>query len=261
MHLILTGATGLVGLAALDGLVKAKDVTKITILARRSVPMADALNDPRINVLIQKDFLTYDQDLLAQLRGATGCVWALGISQTEVSKSDYIKITQDFTLAAARAFASLSAPTSPFRFVYVSGEGATHTPGFLTPVFGRVKGATELALDDFQAEHPTSFHVTTVRPGGVDPTGHTAIAPYLPQRFNGLMMRTMLPVMRTAVAGMTSPTEPLGRFLAELAMGKWDTVAGGEGAGLTGLDGVQVLKGGSRIVKNVAFRKAMEVGK
>jgi uncharacterized protein YbjT (DUF2867 family) len=86
MHLILTGATGLVGSAVLDAMIKTKDITKISVLSRRPVRMADDAKDPRVNVIIHKDFERYDPDLLRKLDGADGCVWALGISQTQVSK-------------------------------------------------------------------------------------------------------------------------------------------------------------------------------
>lgn len=86
MHLILTGATGLVGSGVLDAMIKMKDITKISIISRRPVPMADDAKDPRINVIIHKDFTTYPPSLLDQVKDATGCVWALGISQTQVSK-------------------------------------------------------------------------------------------------------------------------------------------------------------------------------
>lgn len=86
MHLILTGATGLVGSAVLDAMIKTKDVTKISIISRRPVRMAEDARDPRINVIIHKDFEKYDKNLLEQLKGATGVVWALGISQNAVSK-------------------------------------------------------------------------------------------------------------------------------------------------------------------------------
>lgn len=86
MHLILTGATGLVGSGVLDAMIKMKDLSKISILRRRPVPMAEAAKDPRINVIIHKDFEKYDAELLDKLKGANGCVWALGISQTAVSK-------------------------------------------------------------------------------------------------------------------------------------------------------------------------------
>lgn len=86
MHVILTGATGLVGSGVLDAMIKMKNINKISILSRRPVKMAEDAKDPRINVIIHKDFENYDSELLNQLKGATGCVWALGISQTQVGK-------------------------------------------------------------------------------------------------------------------------------------------------------------------------------
>lgn len=91
MHLILTGATGLVGSATLDAMLKMKDITKISVLSRRPVPMADDAKDARVNVIIHRDFESYPPELLEQLRGASGAVWALGISQTQVS-SEYVPV-------------------------------------------------------------------------------------------------------------------------------------------------------------------------
>ena len=85
MHLILTGATGLVGTAALRAMLVAPEVTRISILSRRPVAMADAFNQTNgnpnktVQVLIHRDFATYEPALLDRLKGATGCVWALGI--------------------------------------------------------------------------------------------------------------------------------------------------------------------------------------
>lgn len=84
MHLILTGATGLVGTAVLDAMMKTPAVTQISILTRRPVPMVEAANNPRIKVIIHKDFAKYDPEVLKQLEGAAGCVWALGTSTTQV---------------------------------------------------------------------------------------------------------------------------------------------------------------------------------
>lgn len=85
MHLILTGATGLCGSGVLDAMLKTKEVAKISIISRRPVKMAEDSKDPRINVILHQDFEKYDASLLSQLQGATGCVWALGISQTQVN--------------------------------------------------------------------------------------------------------------------------------------------------------------------------------
>lgn len=52
--------------------------------------MADNARDPRIHVIIHQDFETYDSELLAKLKGAQGCVWALGISSTQVG-TEYVQ--------------------------------------------------------------------------------------------------------------------------------------------------------------------------
>ncbi|KAK7424801.1 hypothetical protein QQZ08_008430 [Neonectria magnoliae] len=252
MHVILTGATGLVGSAVLDAMIKTKDITKISILSRRPVNMADNAKDPRINVILQSDFDTYDAAVLQQLQGAKGCVWALGISQTKVDADAYVKITKDYALAAAKAFATLSSGSGaePFRFVYVSGVGATQSPGRFSPIFARVKGETEQALADLSAATPT-LRVYSPRAGFVDAAGHAALQPYLPDP--GLWIRAGavafgLPV-RLLWKGMHSPTPMLGDFLTQTAMGKMD-------GRLEGTPGASKL-GNSWLVESSAIRKLM----
>ena len=98
MHLILTGATGLVGTAALRAMLSTPEVTRISILSRRPVAMADVFNETKkpnknVQVLIHTDSATYEPELLDKLKGATGCVWALGIpyrmSLLENAKNKY----------------------------------------------------------------------------------------------------------------------------------------------------------------------------
>lgn len=84
MHLILTGATGLVGSSVLDAMLKSKEITKISILSRSSVALA--ADNPKADVIIQRDFEKYDPELLNKLQGANGVVWALRISQLKITK-------------------------------------------------------------------------------------------------------------------------------------------------------------------------------
>ena len=84
MHLILTGATGLVGSACLHQMLLNKSITRISILSRRPVPMA--AEHAHVHVIIHKDFSAYSAEVLEELKGAEGCVWALGISVFRVSK-------------------------------------------------------------------------------------------------------------------------------------------------------------------------------
>ncbi|KAF3005258.1 hypothetical protein E8E14_005694 [Neopestalotiopsis sp. 37M] len=210
-----------------------KEVTRISILSRRPVPAAET--DPRVRVLLHKDFSTYDTSVLEQLRGANGVV-------------EYIKITKDWPLAAAKAFDKLPQNNDPFRFVYVSGGGATQTPTLFTSLYGRVKGETELELSRLCNDR---LRIESVRPVGVDASSHEAIKPYIPDP--GVVYKVMglafLPLIRTVMRSMHSPTQPLGDFLVQMAMGKYD-----EQLALGG-DDIHTLPGGSRVLDNWAFRR------
>ena len=84
MHLILTGATGLVGAAVLDNMLAQQSISRISILSRRPVAMAEGHD--KAKVIIHNDFGVYSEALLDELRDAKGCVWALGVSQNDVDK-------------------------------------------------------------------------------------------------------------------------------------------------------------------------------
>ncbi|KAF2710371.1 hypothetical protein K504DRAFT_476352 [Pleomassaria siparia CBS 279.74] len=237
MHLILTGATGLVGAGVLHNMLAMESVSRISILSRRPVPMAEGHD--KVNVIIHKDFKTYDDVVLEQLKDAQGAVWALGVSQNDVNKTEYYEITHDYTLAAAKAFSTLH-PEEPFTFVYVSGEGATQTPGIFTPIYGKVKGEIESTLFDLHKATP-NFNVYNVRPCGVDWRHHPEIHRFIPQQ--AMYKRVLLPVLDTVYKPMMTPTRPLGKILTELAMSK--------GAPLQGKD----ISMDGQLVSNLAIRR------
>lgn len=85
MHLVLTGATGKIGAAVLDAMIKSSTVTKVTIFSRR--PVLQAEGHAKVNVIIHKDWTKYDQPVLERVKDAQGCVWALGVSQRDVSST------------------------------------------------------------------------------------------------------------------------------------------------------------------------------
>jgi hypothetical protein len=211
--------------------------------------MLEGNNDDRIQVILH-DFKGYDNALKERLRDAQGVVWALGISQTAVSKEEYIHITKTMTLEAAKVFEQLkSDEPDNFRFVFVSGEGATPEPGRFTPIFGRVKGETEIALMEMEAKNP-KFQAMIVRPAYVDPKDHQVIHPWIPQL--SLARRwgdsVLGPLARGLWKGMHSPTGPLGEFLAGLPVGAFDGKLKGEGV---------EMHGSSVLVNNVGFRRIM----
>lgn len=134
-------------------------------------------------------------------------------------------------MAAAKAFQNLASETEPFNFVYVSGAGASTEPGRFAPIFARVKGETELALADLRKQNP-HLHALSTRPAFVDPSAHRAIKNYIPAKpaMIGLLELVLAHPIRLALKGQHSPTEPLGRVLTELAMGKHkDQLVAGNG--------------------------------
>lgn len=236
MHLVLTGATGLVGSAALTHILSlpTSQVSRLSILSRNAtIPLV--ANHPNVKVIQHSDFSSYPPSVLQELKGADGVIWALGVSQNEVSKERYVEITKDYTLAAAKAFSTLS---DNFRFVFVSGEGATTTPGPFTLLFGRVKGETEAALLELGKRTP-SLKVYNVRPAFVDASSHPEVAEVEKGR-NTAWWKTAMKgylghALRACYANGVSPTKDLGRVLTELAMsdGKELEGKGVEGQGRT----------------------------
>lgn len=259
MHLILTGATGLVGTAVLHHILSlpatspiAQKITRLSIISRRpDVPLLEHPDRPKqntftkIEVLVHKNFKDYEKEgLLDKLKSAgeadnekVGVIWALGVSQTQTSSEEqYDEITRVYALEAAKAF-STSLATKQLNFVYVSGEGANPEPGFMTPLFGRVKGRTETELLELMQTGPyNNLRVFNARPGGVDAGAepdqklvweltHVKDGGTGGQIRNSLGMRVgeklMLPVFRMGLyKGMHSPTGELGRVLLELAVGE-----------------------------------------
>ncbi|KAF9692350.1 hypothetical protein EKO04_009775 [Ascochyta lentis] len=154
MHLILTGATGLVGAAVLDSMLAQETISRISILSRRPVKMAEG--HKKAKVIIHNDFKTYDKSLLDQLKDAQGCVWALGVSQNDVNKEHV---------------------TSPLPMDLC-----------LLTLLQKI----ETALLNFRKQNP-NFRAYSVRPGGVDWTAHPEIQPFIPSQpaWKGAMVAPM----------------------------------------------------------------------
>lgn len=147
------------------------DVTQVTVISR-SKPYIDS---PKLRWIRHSDFDSWPSSVLQQLEGHTGCVWALGCSSVGIKEADYRIITHEYTLAAAKAFATLS---PPFHFAFLSGGGAAWN-GAKT-LYGRVKVRLLSLRGDFQssrarqgeterdlAQMADGPNVTSFRPGAI----------------------------------------------------------------------------------------------
>lgn len=85
-----------------------------------------------------------------------------------------------------------------FKFVYLSGMGATRAPGRFTPLFGRVKGEAELALLSLRSSNPDLL-LYNLRPGFIDEEGVKRKEGAKPWSYR--VMDSVAPLLRATMAG------------------------------------------------------------
>ncbi|KAJ7048885.1 hypothetical protein C8F01DRAFT_1222876 [Mycena amicta] len=216
MHVILTGATGLVGSNVLHTCLASPSITKLSILSRRSFRLP--ASDNNTEIIIHKDYESYPPALITQLQGADACIWALGVGRGEVAKDEeYIRIMHDFPVAAAKAFSTLG---ERINFVFVSGEGADSTEQ-ARRLYHKIKGRTEKDLlslnpsSSYDSQYP-SLRVFNVRPGYVEPTSsQRSTLPFSKRLIHGIAS----PLFRALQPGFVSPADVLAKVLVQLATG------------------------------------------
>ncbi|QIL20617.1 NAD-dependent epimerase/dehydratase family protein [Thermomonas sp. HDW16] len=146
IRLILTGATGFAGGEVLRQALADPGIERVSVLSRRVVEMAH----PKLRQLLVDDFTDFSQ-VDADALTADACIWCLGVSQTAVDKDTYIRITHDYTLAAAQA---MLARNPELRFCFLSGSRADQQER-TSIYYGKIKGRTEKALSELT---PHAFH-------------------------------------------------------------------------------------------------------
>jgi hypothetical protein len=134
---IVTGATGMVGRAALLECLDSPDVETVLSINRRPLGLAH----PKLKEILHGDF-TDLAPVEGQLAGYQACFFCLGVSSAGMSEEKYSRLTYDLTLGFARVLARLNPGMT---FCYVSGKGtdSTEKGGMM---WARVKGRTENAL-------------------------------------------------------------------------------------------------------------------
>lgn len=154
--IIVTGATGTAGSSVIQQAILDKDIEKVVALVRRPL----SINHPKLQVVIHNDFMDYS-NLSNLFKQSDACIWCLGISQTLVSKEEYVKLTYDYTITAAKAMLEANPNIT---FVFLSGQGADSKEKSRT-LFARIKGKTENALQKMPFKH-----LFIARPGGIIPS-------------------------------------------------------------------------------------------
>ncbi|OJJ08482.1 hypothetical protein ASPVEDRAFT_144479, partial [Aspergillus versicolor CBS 583.65] len=193
-------------------------------------------------------FSVYPETLLQRLKGSQACVWAMGVSQNRVSHEDYVKVTQDYPLAAAKALSGLS---DLFKFVYVSSGGANPSPTSLTPFYGHIQGRTETTLLLLPSSGHPSLKPFSVRLRYVDPANDPSAWETITLRPDWHALETSItyglmgPVLRLLAPAFVFPTRVVGSFITGLAMGNGESLPGDQ----------EGVNGGGRIIWNRAMRE------
>jgi uncharacterized protein YbjT (DUF2867 family) len=199
MHVLLTGATGLVGQGVLHECLQAHDLRQVTVLGRRPT----GVEHPRLREILLEDF-AHAAGISQRLEGMHACFYCAGAPPLGTSTEDYRHVTLSLTLAVANAYANAN-PGG--RLLYVSGAHADARSRIM-PL--RVKGETEQALQRLPVR------TVMLRPGGVQPvhgerTGHALLKPLY--ALGGPLMGLGVKLL----PGMMTTTAALGRAMLALA--------------------------------------------
>jgi len=198
LDILVTGATGLAGAEAVRQALLCTDVGQVTAIARKPLD----ITHPKLTTIIHYNFLDYSA-LDEVFKQADACLWCLGISQTQVSKQQYINITCNYTLAAAKAMLAAN-PAIGFVFLSCIGADSAEKSSIL---FARVKGQTENALQKLPFQK-----LYIARPGGIMPV-HKKPHPTLAEK----MMIPLFPLIKKFAPASVITSAQLAKAMLHMA--------------------------------------------
>jgi uncharacterized protein YbjT (DUF2867 family) len=197
-HLVLVGATGMVGGYALRYALEHPAVERVTAIGRRTL----GISHPKLNEILHPDF--GDCSALAEpLSHQDAAIFCLGAYTGAVPDAEFRTITVDYTVEFARVFHT-SSPNADFAFL--SGQGADPT-GNSRIAFARYKGEAENAL------LAAAFHgVYIFRPAYIYP-----VKPRTEPNLGYRLLRTIYPVFRTLFPSQVIRADDLARVMVDVA--------------------------------------------
>lgn len=198
MKILVTGSTGTAGGDLIREAAKDSDIVSIKAISRKPL----SFSHPKLQTVLHNDYLNYTP-IEQEFIDTDWLIWCLGISQSQVSKDEYVKITYDYTIAAAKTLKRVNPHAG---FIFVSGAGADEN-GKASTLFGKIKGKAERELLDMGFER-----LYIVRPGGIKPINinpNTA-------RVNKIMA-PLYPLLELLVPFTVIRSDDLGKAMINLA--------------------------------------------
>ena len=196
VNVVIFGATGMVGQAALRESLLDSGVQRVVTVGRRGTGQ----QHPKLRDVVHADLL-HLAPIEPELRGLDACFFCLGVSSTGLSEAQYSAVTHDITIAAAETLARLNPGMT---FVFISGTGADSSERGRV-MWARVKGRTENALlrMAFKA-------VYVFRPAFIMPLHGIRSRTRMYRVFYSLA-KPIAPLLRALFPGAFSTTEQVGR--------------------------------------------------
>jgi uncharacterized protein YbjT (DUF2867 family) len=199
IHLVIVGATGMVGGYALRYALDHAAVGSVTSVGRRKL----GISHSKLQELLHKNFA--DCSALADtLSGQDAAVFCLGTYTGSVSDAELRAITADYTIEFARVLRS-SSPNAAFSFL--SGNGADQT-GRSRLAFARYKGEAEKAL--LASGFPCVY---LFRPAYIYP-----VQPRKEPTFSYRLLRALYPVFRLLFPNQVIRADDLGWAMVDVVL-------------------------------------------
>jgi uncharacterized protein YbjT (DUF2867 family) len=198
-HLVIIGATGMVGGYALRSALEASAVGAVTVIGRRKL----SISHPKLKEVLHPDFADCSA-LAAPLTNQDAAVFCLGTYTGMVPDAELRKITVDYTIEFARALRK-SSPNAAFSFL--SGSGADPT-GKSRMAFARYKGEAEKAL--LAAGFPCIY---IFRPAYIYP-----VEPRREPTFGYRLLRGIYPVFRLLFPNQVIRADDLAKAMVDVAI-------------------------------------------
>jgi uncharacterized protein YbjT (DUF2867 family) len=198
-HLVIVGATGMVGGYALRYALENPAVASVTAIGRKKL----SISHPKLKEVLHGNFA--DCSALAEtLSGQDAAVFCLGTYTGAVSDAELRAITVGYTIEFARVLRS-SSPDAAFSFL--SGNGADPT-GRSRLAFARYKGEAEKAL------LATGFpRVYIFRPAYIYP-----VEPRKEPNFSYRLMRAIYPFFRVVFPNQVIRADKLAEAMVDVAI-------------------------------------------
>ncbi|GAC1692384.1 MAG: epimerase [Terriglobales bacterium] len=135
MKILLFGASGTAGGAVLQACLNTPIVQEVRVIVRRPLGRAES----KLSEIVHTDYLDYGT-VTEAFRVVDACLFCLGVSVTQVSEEEFVKISHDYAIAAAKIL-KMESPDAAFH--YISGTG---TRAESKTFWSKVKGQTENEL-------------------------------------------------------------------------------------------------------------------